>query len=213
MELAEPTVTLQRIGPVRAARAEERWLAGDAARATEEAASAFALAVEKRHPWHSGEGADVSIPDCAAEPWRLQLSGEYGAASDAWLARDCPYEAARALAESEDEFDLREAITTFERLGARPMVAITAGRLRAIGAVVPRGPRSTTRANAAGLTEREMEILGLIVRGMRNQEIANALSLSTRTVDHHVAAVLRKLDARTRTEAAARAAGLGIAPS
>ena len=83
-------------------------------------------------------------------------------------------------------------------------------RLRALGAAVPRGPRPTTRANPAELTARELDVLRLVVAGKRNAEIADELVLSRRTVDHHVSAILRKLDVRSRGEAtvAARERGL-----
>ena len=51
------------------------------------------------------------------------------------------------------------------------------------------------------LTLREVDILELIHQGLRNQEIAKRLSISTRTVESHVSAVLAKLGAQTRTEA------------
>jgi DNA-binding CsgD family transcriptional regulator len=74
---------------------------------------------------------------------------------------------------------------------------------------VPRGPRSGTAANPAGLTRREHEVLELVAAGLTNPQIAARLFLSGKTVERHVTAVLRKLDARTRAEAvaAARAAG------
>ena len=73
-----------------------------------------------------------------------------------------------------------------------------------------RGPRPSTRQNAAGLTARELEVLGLLAEGLRNAEIAERLFLATRTVDHHVSAILRKLPARSRTEASAEAQRLGF---
>ena len=54
------------------------------------------------------------------------------------------------------------------------------------------------------LTPRELEVLGLIRRGMRNQEIANALFISTSTTKVHIRHVFEKLGVRTRAEAVAR---------
>jgi DNA-binding CsgD family transcriptional regulator len=75
---------------------------------------------------------------------------------------------------------------------------------------VPRGPRAATRANEAELTRRELEVLGLVAEGLRNADIAERLFLSPRTVDHHVSAIRRKLGSRSRGEAVAAAARLGL---
>jgi DNA-binding NarL/FixJ family response regulator len=75
---------------------------------------------------------------------------------------------------------------------------------------VPRGPRPTTRENPAQLTARELEVLALVADGLRNREIAERLFLSPKTVAHHVSAILRKLGARSRSEAGAHAAQLGL---
>jgi DNA-binding NarL/FixJ family response regulator len=81
-----------------------------------------------------------------------------------------------------------------------------ARRLRALGQQgLPRGLRSATAANPAGLTTREAEVLTLLAAGLTNAEIAARLVLSGRTVDNHVSAILRKLGVRTRGEASARA--------
>jgi DNA-binding CsgD family transcriptional regulator/tetratricopeptide (TPR) repeat protein len=72
-----------------------------------------------------------------------------------------------------------------------------------------RGPRPATRANPAGLTSREVEVLSLVARDLSNKQIAAELVVSKRTVDHHVAAILRKLCVRTRSEATAHAVRVG----
>lgn len=55
------------------------------------------------------------------------------------------------------------------------------------------------------LSEREMEVLGLAARGLSNQEIADALSLSTRTVQGHLGHIFNKLQVSSRTEAVVHA--------
>jgi DNA-binding NarL/FixJ family response regulator len=122
----------------------------------------------------------------------------------------CPYERALALLDG-DEPAQRAALDLFERLGAHPAAARSRRRLRKAGARgLPRGPRGTTRANPLGLTNRQLEILDLLAEGMRNAEIAERLSASPKTIDHHVSAVLAKLGARSRAEAVAMAFELGV---
>ncbi|NTU84098.1 MAG: response regulator transcription factor, partial [Chloroflexales bacterium] len=60
------------------------------------------------------------------------------------------------------------------------------------------------------LTPREVEVLRLLATGATNKAIAEQLVIGTQTAKTHVARILRKLDAATRTEAAARAHALGI---
>ncbi|MGH2887838.1 MAG: helix-turn-helix domain-containing protein [Solirubrobacteraceae bacterium] len=57
---------------------------------------------------------------------------------------------------------------------------------------------------------RELEVVPLMADGLRNAEIAARLVISDRTVDHHVSAILRKLNVRTRGEAIAAAVRLGL---
>lgn len=211
LELASAGGHLQRLGHVRAARAEEAWLADDPARAAEEARAAYPLALEKRHLWFAGElaywqrkaGELDEAPEWIAPPYRLQLDGDAAGAWEAWTARGSAYEAARALADAGDEESLRTALAVFEGLGARPAAEDCLRGLRALGV---RGPRPATRANPGGLTTRELEVLDLLGEGLTNAEIAGRLVISEKTVGHHVSSILAKLGVRSRYDAAKLAA-------
>jgi DNA-binding NarL/FixJ family response regulator len=92
-----------------------------------------------------------------------------------------------------------------QRLGARAAASVVSRRLRERGArSLPRGPRESTLENPFHLTSREIEVLDLVAQGLREGEIAERLFLSEKTVNHHVSAILRKLDVTTRTQAAAQ---------
>jgi DNA-binding NarL/FixJ family response regulator len=119
----------------------------------------------------------------------------------------CPYEAALALADADEEEPLRQALEELQRLGARPAADAVARRLRELGVRrLPRRPRRATAANPAGLTARELEVLGLLGGDLRNADIAARLHIAEKTVDHHVSAILAKLGVGSRREAARFAA-------
>jgi DNA-binding CsgD family transcriptional regulator len=212
---------LQRTAPVAAARLEAAWLAGDAAPEVDFALEVFEAAERASDRWVAGELAVLlrranalapRSPVSVAEPFAQELAGDLRGSAVTWRRLGCPYEAAMALGGSDDPAVVREALSGLQILGARAAWERVAQRLRHLGKPVPRGPRPTTRANPAGLTAREVEVLELLSDGLRNAEIADRLYLSTKTVGHHVSAILAKLGVRSRTEAAAAAGRLGIGP-
>lgn len=207
LQLAARADNLQRLGPVHALRAEAAWFAGDRDRVLAEVRDVYDLAIEKHHPWLAGElaywrwrgGDRFTPPDWLAKPFALQIAGQWRAAAEEWKRLNCPYEQARALADG-DSAAQTAALAIFERLGAKPAAEEVRLALRAAG--VRNLPRSTTRENPYGLTARQMDILALLAQELSNAEIAARLSLSPKTVDHHVSAVLAKLDVHSREEAA-----------
>ena len=217
-KLAIPTGELQRIGRVAVARAELAWYEGDLKKVVREAAAGVEAAQGHRDPWIRGELAFWQVlgdpmlkaPDDIAEPYRLMIAGDWRNAAATWKRLGMPYEQAWALSNGPEDA-LRESLAILDELGAGPLAARVRQKLRNMGARgVPRGPRASTRDNAGGLTTRELDVLALLVQGHTNTEIARRLHLSAKTVDHHVASILDKLDVRSRTEAVAVAFGLGI---
>lgn len=207
---------LQFVTPALAARAEAWYISGRLENIEGELTETYdrALALGRRQSiselgfWLWRAGVIEAAPVEAAAAVRLHIEGDLRGASEEWRRLERPYEAAEALADSDEEEDLVEAVKEFRRLGAGPALLAAQQRLRALGASIPRGPRPTTNANPAGLTAREMEILPLLQEGLRDAEIAARLFISQKTVGHHVSSILGKLGVRSRAEAATKAAQL-----
>ena len=219
LALADGTRELQRLAPVATFRAEAAWLEGRRDAVAEATDATFSLALSRGASWLIGElacwrrraGIREQPPTTAAEPYALELAGRAEEAAAVWGRLGCPYDAALALAQSDDEDALRRALSELQRLDARPAAAIVARQLRGRGARgLPRGPRPSTRRNDAQLTARELDVLRLLADGLSNAAIAERLFLSPRTVEHHVSAILRKVQARTRGEAVAAAHRHGL---
>ncbi|GAB3165059.1 LuxR family transcriptional regulator [Microbispora hainanensis] len=146
----------------------------------------------------------------AAQLRHADAAAFFARAREAYAALPQPYAAARA-AEGEARARLaigddaaatgfREAAESYGRLGATHDAARCRRVLRDIGVDVPL-PRGGRRG-AGALSQREREVARLVALGRTNREIADVLFLSTRTVETHVATVLRKLGVRSRTQIA-----------
>ncbi len=205
------TANHQRLGIYYCANAELAWLAGDRDALLQACHDFLEVAVRNRQPsfaaelaywlWRAGEQAPLH--DWMVSPFVYEMQGQWRAAAEEWARLGCPYERARALSDG-DEAAQKEALVIFEQLGAQPMAERTRSRLRQAGVqAIPRGPRSATRENPFGLTNRQLQVLELLTEQLTNAEIAARLHISPKTVDHHVSAVLARLEVASREEAAA----------
>ncbi|HEY2690600.1 MAG TPA: AAA family ATPase [Streptosporangiaceae bacterium] len=213
---AAPTGQPQYVIPTRFARAEAFLTEGRVDEARHEAE----LAAEAAHDidewmrgalrrWLHRTGSDRIVDGPIAEPYRLQEADQHAAAARAWDQLGCRLDAALALLDSPDEGDLRDALRRLDDLGARATAGLARQKLRQIGArSVPAGPRRATRTHPLGLTPRECDVLELICDRQTNTQIARALFISARTVDHHVSSVLAKLGVETREAAADKSRNL-----
>jgi DNA-binding CsgD family transcriptional regulator len=207
----------QWIVPVRLARAEAHWLAGDQAAAAREAEQADDQAADCGRwdrgaiaVWLRRTGSDRPLRGPFAPPYARELNGDGRGAARLWQDLGCPYDAALALLDHADEDALREALQILTGLGAAATIRRVRQTMRTLGIrSIPVGPRTATRAHPLGLTRREQEVLALIAAGQTNAQIARQLVISAKTVDHHVSAVLAKLGVPDRTAAATHAARLG----
>jgi DNA-binding CsgD family transcriptional regulator len=209
LDAAAPTGELQRIGRVAAARAEYAWLRGDMAALVREADLGLAAAQGHDDRWMLGElyfwkslaGAIPPVPEAIPAAYGYAICGDWRASASEFLARRMPFEQAIMLLAG-DTAALAEAGEIIDRLGAAPL------RVRLAEA---RKNSARGRAeNPCGLTNRELEILRLLATGLTNAELARRLYIATKTIDHHVSAVLGKLQVRSRAQAVTVAHELGL---
>lgn len=226
--LKEGLVTgeLQRIVPVRLALAEAAWLAQDMSSCHAQLTEIAAMNLDhftssdfgELATWWRRSGMKSPLPASPARisaPRSAELRGGPLTAAEEWSRLGLPYEAALALMQAggaDAGTALTRAVSIFEELGARPAAGLArkmAGQLGVMGQLPKprRKPYAASRRHPLGLTQNEQRVLSLIAQGLSNREIARQLSRSHRTIEHHVSAVLGKLNAANRMEVVLRLRG------
>ena len=211
---AVATDELQHILPAHLAMIEAYWLEGDLASARAELKAMSEKHLGGLDSWDMGAfavwwrrcGMEAMFPHSGssiAVPREAELRGEAQSAAGEWTRLGLPYEAALALLANPE--GLARAVLLLDELGARPAASLARRMAKDQGVTLKaanpkRGPYAAAKRHPLGLTSREAEVLELIVEGLGNQEIAARLTRSPRTVEHHVSALLGKLNATSRMD-------------
>ena len=214
---------VQYIIPIRLALIEHAYVASQLGVAKAELGKLLLLDEGILQPWDEAAVAlwahrleldpPPSIQLAPDSPEALEISGDALGAAREFLALKLPFEAAFARLHHKGENQAEELSKAIGELDAlRLSAAADLGRrwANACGMedAMPRrrrGPYRAARSHPLGLTVREVEILRCIVDGASNRDIADQMCRSQRTVEHHVAAILNKLQAPNRMQAALRA--------
>jgi DNA-binding CsgD family transcriptional regulator len=177
--------------------------------------------ITSRWAWYDGAPQPVSQPvNLALAPVHATLAAwqavradpdravDFGPAAESWHAVAHREEVRCLLALGTHAADPRQAVPPLldaEKLAAESGHVVLLGRVRR--ALRRHAVRRETRGGRAGddLTDRERDVLRLVAQGEPTRRIAGLLGVSRETVETHIRAGMRKLGARTRTEAAARA--------
>ncbi len=202
---------------------EAAWLDGQPDRAADAPPAGGAPLLTGLHHitarWAAHDGArgtaaaiPTALPDCARRTLTAWATGTgFTAAADTWRPVATREQVRCLLAAGLHDPEPTRAVPALlaaEDLATRAGLVVLGGRARR--ALRRHHVRRDTRSARSGndLTGREREILLLVAAGEPTRRIAGQLGISTETVDTHIRAGMRKLGARTRTEAAA----LALAP-
>ena len=217
-DLAMDTMELQRIIPVMAALLEYEWITGETIVEPEALNLTITMIgkvgkITKKNRfyyWMRKSRKDYLPLQERYEGYEITTVTMARDAAALWERTGCAYEQALALFDG-SESDKRNALSIIQNLGAQNVFEKLKREMRVSGIKnIPRGMQKKTKANPALLTERELDVLRMLKKGLQNKEIAGELFISAKTVDHHISAILFKLDVNSRIKAVPRAKELGV---
>ncbi|MGH1470316.1 MAG: helix-turn-helix transcriptional regulator [Cellvibrionaceae bacterium] len=217
------TDELQYIIPIRLTLLEYAWLDNKKHLAKEQLQYLNEVGVNGMHYWSVGEAAiwahrfhfpmnQEFFSDLPA-PYAKEIEGDFKTASRLWSELGMPYSAAIALMNTQDKMNIQSALVEAQEILENIEATKAVLKIRNIASDLGilndlprtrRGPYRAARNHPLGLTKREQQILKLITKGASNKDIAQTLSRSQRTVEHHVSSILTKLNSNTRMEAMLR---------
>lgn len=218
----------QYIIPARFSIIERAWLTGNQQQGIEHVKALSELNSDILNIWQLGElsawvsrmhlstAVQKQLPITDKQiplPYEYELCGDMQAAYDSWQTLGMPFDAAICLLQTKGK----------HRQSAFAMASLALSNMQANGVLVKlkqlateegfvdqlpkarRGPYAKTRQHPAGLTSKEQQVIKLLAVGASNQDIAEALSRSQRTIENHVSSILSKLNVENRIEAMVRA--------
>jgi ATP/maltotriose-dependent transcriptional regulator MalT len=220
LELALKMQEQQRITPARLALLRYLYLQGDLDGAAVHIKAMLDFGSQLLRPWDAGAlrvwaaRLNMSLPKGigmeTTEAQALELQGDYAGAAELLELQGRPVEAgttrlagARA-GQTTLAVDAGRAFAAIGCATGEKAVATLMGTGTAAQSGVRRGPYKSSRQHPLGLTRKEVGVLALMAEGATNSEIAERLSRSPRTIEHHVSSILGKLNAANRLEATLR---------
>lgn len=198
--------------PVLLGKLERAWISGSRPLAQEARAALDRIDASSLSRWTSAEyafwklllgldaGQSEGSVDTAFAP---ALTGDYEAAGLEFARLGADYLANICFGLSDKPQVVSEGLAALSRQQAKAPLARLTELLKQRGIkrediCLPRGPYRASRENPFGLTAKEMIVLEHLAKGLSNAEIADEMSRSQRTVEHHVSAILQKLEAENR---------------
>ncbi len=194
---------------------EKAWLSGAAAVVDDAMFALGKIDIERFSVWTKGEYAFwaklLNRPTGLSSNKPLTsfddaVEGHYEKAGDKFADAGANYLANICYGLSAKPSLVSQALTSLREQKADAAVArlIDAAETRGIGRdrlKIPRGPYNASRQNSLGLTAKEQVVLKLLGEGLSNGEIAENLSRSPRTIEHHVSSILQKMNVENRMAA------------